>query len=198
MRRKSSPRCFRMSELLTSSADWQSPASFPVLVCRPALPKDTPDVIELTRTIWEGEDYVPSVWPTWLADPCGLLAVGEYGPRVVGLVKLTCLGQGEWWLEGLRVHPAYEGRGFASHLHDYVLDYWIRNGASSAWLPPLFAMLCIIFVSAPGSSGWVNSLHLLLRPFRGRGMDFICLLKRKLTKLLPLRSVLLPMRFNLA
>ncbi len=85
--------------------------------------------MELTSTIWEGEDYVPYVWSNWLADPEGLLAVAEYGGRVVGLCKLTRLGSEEWWLEGLRVHPEFEGRGFASHMHDYLLDYWQRNGS---------------------------------------------------------------------
>jgi GNAT superfamily N-acetyltransferase len=98
------------------------------LVCRPALPKDTPDVLELTSKIWEGHDYIPSIWAEWLHDPDGLLAVAEYGGRVVGLSKLTRLSPSEWWLEGLRVHPEYEGRGIASRLHDYLLDYWRRNG----------------------------------------------------------------------
>ena len=106
--------------------DWLHPERFPVLVCRPALPKDTPEVLELTRTIWEGEDYVPHVWPEWLADPGGLLAVAEYGGRVAGLGKITRLGADEWWLEGLRVHPELEGRGIASHLHDYLTGYWER------------------------------------------------------------------------
>ncbi|MGE5223404.1 MAG: GNAT family N-acetyltransferase [Omnitrophica WOR_2 bacterium] len=97
------------------------------IACRPALPKDTVDVIELTRHIWEGEDYVPFVWADWLADPQGLLAVAEYGGRVVGLNKLTHLGDGEWWMEGLRVHPDYGGRHIASHLHDYLLGYWKRT-----------------------------------------------------------------------
>ena len=42
------------------------------IVCRPALPMDTPDVIELTRRIWEGEDYVPHVWAEGLQDPDGM------------------------------------------------------------------------------------------------------------------------------
>ena len=105
------------------------PETLYTLVCRPALPKDTPDVMELTSTIWEGEDYVPHVWSEWLADPEGLLAVAEYGGRVVGLSKLTRLGPAEWWLEGLRVHPDFEGRGIASHLHEYLLDYWQRTGS---------------------------------------------------------------------
>ncbi len=89
---------------------------------------DTPDVMELTRTIWDGHDYVPSVWDEWLRDYEGLLAVAEYGGRVVGLVKLTRLSPGEWWLEGLRVHPDYEGRGIANRLHDYAMDYWQKHG----------------------------------------------------------------------
>jgi GNAT superfamily N-acetyltransferase len=98
------------------------------VVCRPALPKDTPDVMELTSKIWEGEDYVPMVWADWLADPQGLLAVAEYGGRVVGLGKLTLLAQGQWWLEGLRVHPEFEGRKIASHLHEYLVNVWLRTG----------------------------------------------------------------------
>lgn len=98
------------------------------VVCRPALPKDTPDVLELTSKIWEGEDYVPTVWADWLADPQGLLAVAEYGGRIVGLGKITLLAPGQWWLEGLRVHPEFEGRKIASHLHEYLLDYWQRSG----------------------------------------------------------------------
>ena len=97
------------------------------VVCRPALPKDTGDVLELTSMIWEGRDYVPKVWQEWLEDSDGMLAVAEYGGSVVGLVKLTRMESDEWWLEGLRVHPQFEGRGIASRLHDYVMDYWQRN-----------------------------------------------------------------------
>ncbi|HJW90666.1 MAG TPA: GNAT family N-acetyltransferase [Anaerolineales bacterium] len=107
--------------------DWSHPESLYTVVCRPALPKDTPDVMELTSTIWGGEDYVPQVWEDWLEDPHGLLAVAEYGGRVVGLSKLTRLAEGQWWLEGLRVHPQYEGRGIASRLHNYLVDHWLTN-----------------------------------------------------------------------
>jgi GNAT superfamily N-acetyltransferase len=98
------------------------------IVCRPALPFDTPEMIELTRHIWEGQDYVPEVWSQWMHDSQGLLAVAQLGGKVVGLGKLTRLSQSDWWLEGLRVHPDYEGRGIASHLNAYLLDYWQRIG----------------------------------------------------------------------
>jgi len=84
--------------------------------------------MELTRTIWEGDDYVPKVWGDWLADPEGILAVAEYDSHVVGLGKLTLLAPREWWLEGLRTHPDFEGHGVASHLHEYLLNFWLQNG----------------------------------------------------------------------
>jgi GNAT superfamily N-acetyltransferase len=94
------------------------------LVCRPALPKDTPEVMALTAQIWDGQDYVPYVWEDWLEDPEGLVVVAEYGGRVVGLYKLACLTPEDGWLQGLRVHPDYQQRGFARHIHQFVLEHW--------------------------------------------------------------------------
>ena len=85
-------------------------------------------MLELSSHIWEGHDYIPFIWQDWLADPNGLLCVVEYGSRIVGFAKLTRLSASQWWLEGLRVHPAYEGRGIASHINDYLLEYWLRHG----------------------------------------------------------------------
>jgi len=31
------------------------------------------------------------------------------------------------WLEGLRVHPAYEGKGIASQMHHFLINYWEQN-----------------------------------------------------------------------
>jgi GNAT superfamily N-acetyltransferase len=94
------------------------------VVCRPALLKDTADMLELTRHIWEGNDYLPQVWAEWLADAQGFLAIAEYAGRVVGIAMLECQQPGEWYLAGLRVHPDVEGWGIAGRLHDYILEYW--------------------------------------------------------------------------
>jgi GNAT superfamily N-acetyltransferase len=99
----------------------------PALVCRPALPLDTSQVLELSSHIWEGHDYIPSVWQDWLAAPNGLLCVAEFGGKIVGFGKLTRLSASQWWLEGLRVHPEFEGRGIASHIHDYLLECWLQH-----------------------------------------------------------------------
>ena len=113
---------------MTTQKQFQSEGYFP-LIARPALPKDAQEVMDFTHRIWEGEDYVPDVWMDWLADTVGMLAVVEWKGHVVGTGKLTKLSQDQWWLEGLRVHPDFEGRGIASHLNDYLLDIWQRIGS---------------------------------------------------------------------
>lgn len=100
------------------------------VVCRPALLRDTADMLALTSHIWEGHDYLPHVWADWLADEDGFLAVAEYCGHVVGIAKLEYQQPGEWYLAGLRVHPKMEGRGIARQLHDYLLDTWHRRGES--------------------------------------------------------------------
>jgi GNAT superfamily N-acetyltransferase len=98
------------------------------LVCRPALAQDKPGMQALTAEIWEGHDYLPRVWDEWLLDATGRLVVAEVKGRLVGLGKLTFLAPGQWWVEGLRVHPEFEGLGIASHLHEYLLKAWEKLG----------------------------------------------------------------------
>ena len=102
--------------------------SDPVLVCRPALPSDTDDVLEFTKFIWEGHDYIKYVWHEWLDDPQGLLATAQYGSHAVGIAKITLLSAGQWWLEGLHVDPKFQGLKIGSHLHEYMDRWWLRHG----------------------------------------------------------------------
>lgn len=91
------------------------------LTARPARPADRAAVAEISAQIWEGEDYVPEVFDDWVADPRGEFTLFFEGEQLVAFGKLTELLAGEWWLEGLRVHPAYQGRGIASQAHDYAV-----------------------------------------------------------------------------
>jgi GNAT superfamily N-acetyltransferase len=100
------------------------------ILCRPAYAADTADAIRLVRTIWGGDDYIPQVWDSWLADPAGFLAVAMWRGRVAGFGHLTELGGGESWLEGLRVAPDLQGRGIGSHLHEYSVSRWLDSESS--------------------------------------------------------------------
>ena len=107
----------------------KSTFSFPVVVCRPALPCDKADVLEFTKFTWDfGRDYIKYVWDDWLADPNGILVSAEYNGHCVGIAKASLSAPGQWWLEGLRIDPNFQGLGIASHIHRYVDDWWLEHG----------------------------------------------------------------------
>ncbi len=105
-----------------------SPINNDLVVCRPALQKDTDEVMELCAHIWEGGDYIPQVWEDWMKDPQGMLGVAEMNGHIAGIFKLTRFQEQEWYMEGLRVHPDVRDRGVAAHIHNYVLETWRRVG----------------------------------------------------------------------
>lgn len=88
-------------------------------------------VLDLAKLIWDGTDYVPQVWNDWLTDPEGRMVVAEYGDRVVGLGKLSRISPVDWWLEGLRVHPEFAGRGVAQQIYDALVETWERVGSGT-------------------------------------------------------------------
>ena len=79
--------------------------AMPAFEFRRALPSDKEAVLALCAKIWEGGDYVPKAFDSWVADREGELALCLESGRLVGLAKLSWLGPGEAWLEGLRKDP---------------------------------------------------------------------------------------------
>jgi GNAT superfamily N-acetyltransferase len=99
------------------------------LVFRQATPADKPAMAAICAQIWEGDDYIPYVWDKWMAEPYGQLSVVELDGKVIALGKLTRLAPEEWWLEGLRVDPAYQKRGIGHFLHDQGVALADRIGS---------------------------------------------------------------------
>ena len=102
--------------------------SSPLPVIRPALPRDIADVVEFTKFIWGGHDYVGYVFPEWLKDPRGQLLAAEYAGKCIGCAKVSFLAPGQWWLEGFRVDPNYQGLKIGSRL-DASANEWFDEHA---------------------------------------------------------------------
>jgi GNAT superfamily N-acetyltransferase len=100
----------------------------PRVVIRPALPRDKADVAEFTKFIWDGHDYVGEVFPLWLEDPHGQLLVAEYAGHCVGTAKVTLIAPGQWWLEGFRVDPKFQGLKIGSQLDGACNEWWDEHG----------------------------------------------------------------------
>lgn len=108
--------------------------SNPRVVIRPTLPSDTPDILEFCKLIWGGTDYLPSVWDEWLHSPKSHLFTAEYGGRAVGVTRVSAVAPRQWWFEGFRVDPAYQGLGIGTQIHEYIVDWWLRNGEGAVRL----------------------------------------------------------------
>lgn len=90
-------------------------------VIREARPGDKPFIEEIAKLTWGGEDYIARVFDEWVED--GGFYVLEVDGKAVGTAKLSLLPCRVGWLEGLRVHPDYRGRGFGRMLQDFMVQY---------------------------------------------------------------------------
>jgi GNAT superfamily N-acetyltransferase len=99
--------------------------------------------MEMSKRIWGGHDYMPLVWDRWLKDKSGVLLTATADGVPVGTAKISVLSPGEVWLEGLRLHPDYQGRGLSKRIHQATFraavalnprsvrySTWIGNEAS--------------------------------------------------------------------
>ena len=98
------------------------------VICRPAIERDLEEIKEFCKTIWDGHDYVPDVIDDWFHDSQGIFAVAEYNGHAIACSKITWLAEGQWWLEGFRVDPNYQGLKVGSYIHHYVDQWWLEHG----------------------------------------------------------------------
>ncbi len=89
------------------------------LLVRPARMADKPALMAIAKKTWDGNDYLPVFFDNWVRDTG--FWVAELKGRVVGCGKATHFGQGEWWLEGLRIDPDLQGRGLGTRLSFAIL-----------------------------------------------------------------------------
>lgn len=83
---------------------------------RRAEAKDSGTIALISRSTWEGSDYLEGRTAEWIQD--GSLFVGEQLGEVVGTFRISRMPDGVLWLEALRVHGDLRGRGFGRSLAD--------------------------------------------------------------------------------
>lgn len=80
---------------------------------RPVRPADRERVIELTRDIWDGHDYLPRVFDDWVSDSSAAFQAMELDGVVVALQRSRPYAAGLVWYEGLRVASTHRRQGLA-------------------------------------------------------------------------------------
>lgn len=106
----------------------------PQIEIRPARPEDRDAVLAFCTQTWDWGDYIEYVWDEWLHDPNGVLFVTTIDGQPVGVAHMRMLTPVEAWLEGMRIDPAYRGRGLAGALDNEMLAEAMRRGAKVARL----------------------------------------------------------------
>ncbi len=74
--------------------------------------RDKEEIFALSSGIWDGNDYLPKVFDEWVGAE-GFYK-GVHDGRIIGVCKYSRQPGGILWLEGLRVHPEYQGEGHGS------------------------------------------------------------------------------------
>ncbi len=98
------------------------------LTIRPVRPADRERVVELTRDVWEGHDYIPDVFDDWVSDAGAAFQAAELDGVVVGLQRLRPFAAGLVWYEGLRVASTHRRRGIARAMLTSAIDEARQQG----------------------------------------------------------------------
>ena len=93
-------------------------------VMRPVRTQDKARILDFTAQTWgeDDGDYIQYVFDDWQADPRGEFTAIELKGQVIGISKLTDQGEGDWWLEGLRIAAPHRQRGVGTALIRYQID----------------------------------------------------------------------------
>jgi len=74
---------------------------------------DRERVVEISRDIWDGHDYLPRVFDDWLGDAGATFQAAELDGVVVGVQRLRPFARGLVWYEALRVASTHRRQGLA-------------------------------------------------------------------------------------
>ncbi len=110
-------------------------------IIRNARSEDKEQALAFTAHTWDFGDYIQYVYDEWLDDKAGLFLVAEEkkSGRLAAVDKLTILSPTEAWFEGLRVNPAFRGRGLAGELQQHMIGEARHLGAQTVRLLTLLS-----------------------------------------------------------
>ncbi|USZ69674.1 GNAT family N-acetyltransferase [Halorussus salilacus] len=100
---------------------------------REARHDDYEDVAAFTENTWpdrEGGDYIPRVYHDWIDGDDRRTVVADAGDDIAGIVQCVMLSEWEAWGQGMRVNPAFRGRGVANRMTEDLFEWARGQGAT--------------------------------------------------------------------
>jgi RimJ/RimL family protein N-acetyltransferase len=97
--------------------------------------EDIPAINDISKDIWEGDDYVPDIIARWLEDD-NCLNYGGFAnnemTEMIGFGRVKFFPNGIAWLEGGRVKSSEQKKGIGRELMRYAIDYARDHGSQYA------------------------------------------------------------------
>jgi len=81
---------------------------------------DIEAIAGISRTTWDGEDYLEEKAAEWITDRS--LFTGELEGEVVGTFRISSMPDKVLWMEGLRIHIDHRGTGLGRELADAAFE----------------------------------------------------------------------------
>ncbi|MBD3196256.1 MAG: GNAT family N-acetyltransferase [Candidatus Lokiarchaeota archaeon] len=92
--------------------------------------QDIPQINEISKNIWEGEDYVPYIIDDWLNDEQSF-NYGVFSDKektiLIAFGRIKFLSESLYWLEGGRVRKDFQGKGIGTQMMEFSLNYCKKN-----------------------------------------------------------------------
>ncbi|MFX1554601.1 MAG: GNAT family N-acetyltransferase [Promethearchaeota archaeon] len=102
---------------------------------RELTPEDIPAVKDISKDIWEGDDYIPYVIQEWLQEKSCM----NYGTfkdedktELIGFGRVKLYNKDIAWLEGGRIKVSYQGQGIGKLQLNYAIEYAKKVGVKVA------------------------------------------------------------------
>jgi RimJ/RimL family protein N-acetyltransferase len=97
--------------------------------------EDIPAIKDISKDIWDGDDYVPYVIDKWLQDKKSM----NYGTfkdkkktELIGFGRVKIYDKELAWLEGGRIKVSYQGQGIGKKQLGYAVEYADKSGIKVA------------------------------------------------------------------
>ncbi|HNR79192.1 MAG TPA: GNAT family N-acetyltransferase, partial [Mesotoga infera] len=109
--------------------------------------KDRENVLEVVKDIWEGDDYIPAAFDSWVSDSdCHFMGMWK-DEALVGVANLRRLSPAVGWLEGMRIKPELQGKGYGRELAVEMMRLARNEGLKELYFSTYFDNLASIKIN---------------------------------------------------
>ncbi|MDK2952566.1 MAG: hypothetical protein PWQ77_2231 [Kosmotogales bacterium] len=89
---------------------------------------DENDILNISRSIWDGDDYIPLVWKKFVEDNNNFFKGIEVDKKLIGFSNMVIFNEDSAWFEGLRVLNSERGKGYGKLVSRSMMKFALEKG----------------------------------------------------------------------